>query len=212
MDKINYQKEFEKMLEEIKKSDEKPELLLHSCCAPCSSYVIECLNNYFKLTVYYCNPNVFPQLEYEKRKEEQQRFIRTLNNSGSEIGFIEESYDYKDFEDISKGLEGELEGGDRCTKCYRLRLEKTAIKAVELSFDYFCTTLSVSPYKNAQKLNTIGEEFGEKYNIKYLLSDFKKKDGYKKSIELSKKYNFYRQDYCGCQTSLIQSQDRHNMA
>lgn len=208
MDKINYQKECEKIIEQIQKNNARPRLLLHSCCAPCSSYVIEYLDDYFDITVYYCNPNIFPQLEFEKRKAEQKRFIKKLNNSGRAIDFIDEEYNYQMFEDVSKGLEDEREGQSRCEKCYKLRLLKTATKAGEHNFDYFCTTLTVSPYKNAQKLNAIGKGLEEKYNIKYLLSDFKKKEGYKKSIELSKKYDLYRQDYCGCESSLKQSHNR----
>lgn len=207
MENINYQKQLEKLLEQLKVKDEKPTLLLHSCCAPCSSYVIKYLVDFFKVTVYYYNPNVFPKEEYEKRKEEQKRLIYIMNDAGNQIIFTDDGYDEESFIIASKGLENELEGGNRCAKCYELRLEKTAEKASCQKFDYFCTTLSVSPYKNAKKLNDIGKGLEEKYNIKYLISDFKKREGYKKSIELSKQYELYRQDYCGCESSLKQAHE-----
>lgn len=205
MENINYQKQLEKLLEQLKLKDEKPTLLLHSCCAPCSSYVIEYLVDFFKITVYYYNPNVFPKEEYEKRKEEQKKLIYIMNGTENQIIYTDDGYDEESFKIVSKGLENELEGGNRCTKCYGLRLKKTAEKAAAQNFDYFCTTLSISPYKNAKKLNDIGKRLEEKYNIKYLISDFKKREGYKKSIELSKQYELYRQDYCGCESSLKQA-------
>ena len=175
-------------------------LLLHSCCAPCSSYVIGLLSNYFKITVYYYNPNISPYDEYKKRVEEQIRFINELDTK-YKVEFIEGDYEHEKFLSVTAGLENEHEGGKRCFVCYNQRLEKTALLAKENKFDYFCTTLTVSPYKNSQKLNEIGKSLEEKYEVKYLLSDFKKNDGYKKSIELSKEYNLYRQDYCGCKFS-----------
>lgn len=194
--KTNYQLVLDKILENINGET----LLLHSCCAPCSSYVLEYLSNYFKITVFYYNPNISPVEEYNKRKEEQIKFIKKLDTK-YKVSYLEADYDNDKFLDISKGLEHEVEGGNRCFKCYNLRLEKTAQKALEYGFDYFGTTLSISPYKNSNKLNEIGEDIQNKYNIKYLFSDFKKKNGYKRSIELSREYNLYRQDYCGCEFS-----------
>ncbi len=193
---------YQKVLDEILQNIDGQTLLLHSCCAPCSSYVLEYLSNYFKITVFYYNPNISPKDEYEKRKDEQKKFISKFK-SKYPISFIEGDYDNDKYEDIIKGLEEECEGGSRCFKCYNLRLDKTAHLARLKNFDYFGTTLSVSPYKNAQKLNEIGKKLQDKYNIKYLFSDFKKKNGYKRSIELSKEYNLYRQDYCGCIYSKI---------
>ncbi len=194
--KTNYQLVLDKILENINGET----LLLHSCCAPCSSYVLEYLSNYFKITVFYYNPNISPEEEYIKRKEEQKRFIKNLKTK-YKVEYIEDSYDNDKFLEISKGLESDIEGGNRCFKCYNLRLEKTARLAKEKRFDYFGTTLTVSPYKNSNKLNEIGESLQDKYNVKYLFSDFKKKNGYKRSIELSREYNLYRQDYCGCEFS-----------
>ncbi len=191
--KTNYDIELEKIIKE--NISTKPTLLLHSCCAPCSSSVIERLLPYFKITIFYYNPNIEPYKEYLKRKEEQIKFIKDLNEN---INFLDCDYENEIFKELSKGLENMPEGGYRCHKCYNLRLEKTAITAKKNNFDYFGTTLTVSPYKNSQVLNKIGEEISKSLNIKYLYSDFKKKEGYKKSIELSKKYNLYRQNYCGC--------------
>ncbi len=193
--KTNYDLELEKIIKELDCSNKKPTLLLHSCCAPCSSSVIERLNNNFKITIYYYNPNIEPIEEYTKRKEEQKRFIKELNK---DIEFLDCDYDNETWKCTTKGLEDLPEGGYRCHKCYELRLRKTALKAKELNYDYFGTTLTVSPYKNSQVLNQIGKNLEEELNIKFLYSDFKKKEGYKKSIELSKKYNLYRQNYCGC--------------
>ena len=194
--KENYQKIMENTLKNI----DGETLLLHSCCAPCSSYVIGLLSNHFKITVYYYNPNISPYEEYKKRVEEQIRFISELDTK-YKVDFIEGDYEHEEFLSVTEGLENELEGGKRCFVCYNQRLEKTAVLAKEKEYDYFCTTLTVSPYKNSQKLNEIGKNLEEKYGVKYLLSDFKKNDGYKKSIELSKEYNLYRQDYCGCKYS-----------
>ena len=184
MNKINYQKELEKTLENITKSDIKPSLLLHVCCAPCSSYVLEYLNKYFNITALFYNPNISTDEEYNHRAKELIRFINE-----------------KEFYDMAKGLEDCPEGGARCFKCYRLRLEQTAKMAKEEQFDYFTTTLSISPLKNSQKLNEIGQALEKEYGVKYLYSDFKKKNGYKRSIELSKEYNLYRQNFCGCEFS-----------
>lgn len=191
---MNYQNKLDEILKSLNGT---PKLLLHTCCAPCSSYCIEYLSNYFDITVLYYNPNISPQEEYEKRKQEQIRFLKEYP-SKNKLDIMDIDYNYNEFLDIAKGLEQEPEGGKRCHKCYRLRLEKTAIMAKENHFDYFGTTLTVSPYKNSQLLNQIGSELESKYQIAYLYSDFKKKEGYKRSIELSKQYHLYRQDYCGC--------------
>ncbi len=187
---------YDKMgMEEIAKLTYKPKLLLHSCCGPCSSYVITYLKDYFDITVLYYNPNIEPMEEYNKRKEEQIKLINLLN---ANIKLMDIDYDNESFRKKVIGFEKEKEGGFRCHLCYELRLEKTASKANENNFEYFCTTLTVSPYKNALVINELGEKLANKYNVKWLHSDFKKKDGYKKSIILSKEYNLYRQNYCGC--------------
>lgn len=183
----------------IKNLQDKPKLLLHACCGVCSSSVIERLKPFFDITVLYYNPNIYPKEEYIKRLNTQKEIISkaNLNVKLLEIGYLNEEFDQ-----IAKGLEEEKEGGARCTKCFYLRLEKTAEIANQNGFDYFTTTLSVSPYKDSQKLNKIGKVLSEKYNVKYLYSDFKKKEGYKRSNELAKKYSLYRQHYCGCKYSL----------
>lgn len=191
---VNYQKELDQLIEKL---DKTPTLLLHSCCAPCSSYVLEYLSNFFKITVFYYNPNITEQEEYKKRVNEQKKLVEKMPVK-HKISFIEGNYEPAKFFKVSKGLENLEEGGARCLKCYYLRLEETAKMAKELGFNYFTTTLSVSPYKKATKLNEIGHKLSEKYQIPYLYSDFKKKNGYKRSIELSKIYNLYRQNYCGC--------------
>lgn len=201
---MNYQNKLEELVSSL---NYVPKLLLHSCCAPCSSRCIEYLSNYFDITVLYYNPNISPQEEYEKRKKEQIRFLKEFP-SKNKLDILDVEYNYNDFSDIVKGLEQEKEGGIRCFKCYQLRLEKTAILAKENNFDYFGTTLTVSPYKNSSKLNEIGSLLEKKYNIPYLYSDFKKKEGYKRSIELAKKYNLYRQDYCGCIYSKIERMNK----
>lgn len=203
--KINYQKILDKKLEEISDSNATPSLLLHSCCAPCSSYVLEYLSEFFHITIFYYNPNIHPEDEYKKRVEEQKEFITQLPTK-RKINFIEGHYDTQEFFHISKGLEEEREGGERCFKCYELRLREAAKKAKELNFDYFTTVLSISPHKNAEKINEIGNKLSEEFNIEFLNSDFKKKNGFKRSIELSSQYNLYRQDYCGCIYSRRDSQ------
>lgn len=205
MQKINYQKKLDIIIDNIIKSGETPGLLLHSCCAPCSSYVLEYLSQYFKITVFYYNPNISPEEEYRKRVAEQKRLISRLPVKNP-VDFIEGDYKPQDFYDIAKGLENIPEGGERCFSCYRLRLEQTARFAADMGFDYFTTTLSISPYKNAPKLNEIAEELSEIYRVKNLPSDFKKKEGYKRSIALSAEYNLYRQDYCGCIFSKLERQ------
>lgn len=200
---INYQKELEKIINFHKERNETPTLLLHSCCAPCSSYVLEYLSEYFKITVFYYNPNIYPDEEYYKRVAEQKAFISKFP-AKNKIDFIEGDFDKERFYDTTKDMENMPEGSERCFKCYELRLSQTAVKAKELGFDYFTTTLSISPLKNAEKLNEIGVKVAKEYNIKYLVSDFKKKNGYKRSTELSREYNMYRQDYCGCVFSKIE--------
>ena len=194
---MNFSKMLDKELELISENHKKVSLLLHSCCAPCSSYVISYLNKYFDITVLYYNPNIYPYEEYLKRKNEQIRLINEMEHVNN-LSIIDCDYDNDKYERLIKGLENEKEGGSRCHICYKLRLEKTAMMASDGNYDYFSTTLTVSPYKNSKTLNEIGESLAVKYNIKWLYSDFKKNDGYKKSVELSKKYNLYRQDYCGC--------------
>ena len=194
MNRINYQNELDKIISNI---ENKPRLLLHACCAPCSSYVLEYLSKYFDITVYYYNPTISPVGEFEKRFEEIKRLIAEMPLK-NEVKLIKGVYRYEDFVDAAKGLEHIPEGGERCFACYRLRLEKTAQLARDEGFDYFCTTLSISPLKNSQKINEIGFELEKEYGVKWLPSDFKKREGYKRSIELSREYNLYRQNFCGC--------------
>lgn len=200
----NYSIELEKMVQNLKST---PTLLLHSCCAPCSSYVLNYLSKHFKITVLYYNPNISPKEEYEKRKQEQIRLIQEMPFE-NKVDIMDCDYDNDQFETLVKGLEEEREGGSRCFRCYRLRLEKTALLASQNHYDYFGTTLTVSPYKNSQKLNEIGYDLEQIYHIPYLYSDFKKKEGYKKSIEFSKIYHLYRQNYCGCVYSKKQSENK----
>ncbi len=194
---MNYNKLMEEIISKNKAEGKTPSVLLHSCCAPCSSHVIDTLTPHFDITILYYNPNIEPLEEYEKRKQEEIRFIKEYPNI-NKLTILDCDHENDLFHETIKGLEKEREGGPRCIKCYFLRLEKTAILAKENDFDYFATTLTVSPLKNSQKLNEIGEFLSKKHNIPYLYSDFKKKEGYKHSIELSKEYDLYRQDYCGC--------------
>lgn len=206
----NYQKELDKIIGQIEKATldggQPPRLFLHSCCAPCSSYCLEYLRKYFRITVFYYNPNISMEPEYRKRVEEQKRLIAAYNMQletnkemqGYVIDIVEGDYEPQEFYSIAKGLEQCPEGGERCFLCYELRLQKTAELAKEYGFDYFATTLTISPLKNAQKLNEIGERLALEYDVRWLVSDFKKKNGYKRSIELSAEYDLYRQDYCGC--------------
>ena len=197
---INYDRELNIIIDSIKNKDEVPKLLLHSCCAPCSSYVIEYLSDYFDISILYYNPNISPIDEYLKRKKEQIRLIKSIKTK-NKLDIIDCDYDNDLYEEKIKGLENEPERGNRCIVCFNLRLDKTASLARELNYDFFATTLTVSPYKNSNLINEIGIKLQEKYNIKYLVSDFKKKNGYKRSIELSNKYNLYRQNFCGCKYS-----------
>ena len=206
--KTNYQIILNKELEKIEKSEKTPTLLLHSCCAPCSSYVLEYLSDFFDITIFYYNPNISPESEFTKRVAEQKRLITKMPLKHP-VKFIEGEYDSNSFFEIAKGLENIPEGGERCFKCYELRLRRTAQEAKNNSFDYFTTTLSISPHKNASKLNEIGSKLSEEYGINYLFSDFKKRNGYKRSCELSEIYGLYRQDYCGCIYSKAEAQLRN---
>lgn len=234
--KRNYQKEMEQVIEKLRGKEPAPTLLLHSCCAPCSSYVLQYLSHYFKITVLYYNPNIYPPEEYWKRVKEQEGFIKRFSERAREeqrdvmlqlsshikeewengmqtfsesaygqaasvfypISFVEGEFEQNRFYEAVKGMEHLPEGGERCFRCYELRLRRAAEYAKQMHMDYFTTTLSISPLKNAGKLNEIGEHLAEEYGISYLCSDFKKKDGYKQSVALSKEYGMYRQDYCGC--------------
>lgn len=206
----NYQKELDKITEDIvKKRDsgrtDAPTLFLHSCCAPCSSYVLEYLRQYFRITVFYYNPNITDDEEYRKRVAEQKRLIAAYNEElakGEDAGYLidvlEGDYEPECFYEAARGLEQCPEGGERCFACYELRLRETAKRAQEGKFDYITTTLTISPLKNAAKLNEIGERLAKACGVLWLPSDFKKRNGYQRSIELSREYNLYRQDYCGC--------------
>lgn len=193
----NYQKELERIISIQEQKGQVPKLLLHSCCAPCSSYVIEYLSSYFHITVFYYNPNIYPDEEYAKRVEEQMRFIREFPTKYP-VKFLQGDFEKERFYDTVKGYEQIKEGGERCFRCYELRLLESAKAAKQIGADYFTTTLSISPLKNAAKLNEIGERLAKEHGIAYLVSDFKKKNGYKRSVELSDIYGMYRQDYCGC--------------
>ena len=205
MQNRNYQKELEKLIEKQQREGGKPSLLLHSCCAPCSSYVLEYLAPYFNICDFYFNPNISPKQEYEDRKEELVRLINEMGLS-TQVTFLEGTYQPEDFFAMAKGLEDLPEGGERCFKCYEMRLRESAKIAKEQGAEYFATTLTISPLKNAQKLNEIGEKLAEEYGVKYLPSDFKKKNGYKRSVELSAQYELYRQNYCGCVFSKMQAE------
>lgn len=194
--KINYQKKLDKIISEISEKNITPTLLLHSCCAPCSSYVLTYLAEYFKITVFYYNPNIYPESEYNYRVNEVKRLIEELPVK-NKISFVEGEYDPNLFFETVKGLENEEEGGERCFKCYELRIKEAAEIAKSDGFDYYTTTLSISPHKNAEKLNEIGERYADE-KTRHLPSDFKKKNGFKESVRLSEKYNLYRQNYCGC--------------
>lgn len=197
--RVNYEKEMEKTLDALAAAGEKPKLLLHACCAPCSSATLERLAGHFDLSILYYNPNIYPPEEYHRRESELERFVKDAGYAG--IPVIELPYNPQEFYDAVKGLEEEPERGGRCTICYRLRLEKTAQYAAAHGFEWFTTTLSISPVKDPVRLNTIGTELAAQYGLKYLLSEFRKKDGYKRSLALSAEYGLYRQDYCGCEFS-----------
>ncbi|MDE7061114.1 MAG: epoxyqueuosine reductase QueH [Lachnospiraceae bacterium] len=195
--KVNYQRVLDETLKQITENGKTPSLLLHACCAPCSSYVLEYLSKYFNITVFYYNPNIFPKEEYEKRVEEIARLIEEISVVHP-VKLLLGNYDPERFFAMARGMEESPEGGERCFACYRLRLSLAAKEAKERGFDYFTTTLSISPLKNAAKLNEIGRELSDTYKVAYLYSDFKKKGGYQRSIELSREFHLYRQNYCGC--------------
>lgn len=210
MNKINYQKELEKTLAVLAQEGRVPSLLLHGCCAPCSSYVLEYLSNYFSITMLFYNPNIDEDVEYEKRKAELLRLIDALP-ARHPIHVLDCAHDSNEFYDYVPNRGADHEGGESCFLCYRLRLEAAAKAAKKGGFDYFTTTLSISPLKNAGKLNEIGGELAGIYGVPYLFSDFKKKNGYKRSIELSAEYGLYRQDYCGCIFSKNERMEASNM-
>lgn len=207
MTKENYQHILEKTLKQIEQTKKRPRLLLHSCCGPCSSYVLEYLSSYFDITVYYYNPNIAPYEEFTFRAEEQQKLLKEMPLS-SPVSFSLGTYDPEAFFALAKGHESEPEGGPRCKACYQLRLRQTAEEAKKGGFDYFTTTLSISPHKDAQALNQIGRQLSEDYNVPYLFSDFKKRNGYRRSCQLSAIYGLYRQDYCGCPYSKLEAELR----
>lgn len=197
---MNYQKKLDELIEKLQKENAKPTLLLHACCAPCSSYCLEYLSKTFDITVLFYNPNIESEIEFNKRVDELIRFIDECRSiEGVDLEIID--YDNAEFYDAVEGLEDKEEGGARCFKCYELRLRKTAEYAKEHDFEYITTTLTISPHKNSDKINEIGVKVAEEYGLKYLLSDFKKNDGFKRSIELSKEYDLYRQSFCGCEFS-----------
>lgn len=215
MQKRNYQKELEKFLEHLKNSKRRPKLLLHSCCAPCSSYPIEYLYPYFEITVFFYNPNLYPEHEYQIRLEEQQRFCREFSKNSvipagfSEIKVVDELFIPDEFYNKIKGYEQEKEGGERCKLCFDLRLERSFKKALKIGAEFLTTTLTISPLKNASLLNGLGKMIGQNYpKVAYLETDFKKKGGFLRSTELSKEYKLYRQNYCGCVFSYQEMNER----
>lgn len=205
--KQNYQKQLDAVLEGLSREGKVPKLLLHSCCAPCSSYVLEYLSAWFDITLFYYNPNIYPESEYSERVQEQKRLISEMKLVRP-VHFLEGNYNPQEFYEIAKGHESDREGSERCFRCYRLRLLAAAKAALEGNFDYFTTTLSISPLKNAAKLNEIGLKLAGEYKVPYLVSDFKKKNGYKRSTELSAQYRLYRQNYCGCVYSYREMKER----
>ena len=203
----NYQKELDRLIGQIQKENKVPSLFLHSCCAPCSSYVLEYLSKYFDITVFYYNPNIYPEEEYRKRVQEITRLVNSMEFEHP-VKLIEGRYDPQEFFRMAKGLEDIPEGGERCFRCYRQRMEEAAKLAKEGGYDYFTTTLTISPLKNAAWLNELGQKAGELAGVRFLPSDFKKKGGYQRSIQLSKEYDLYRQNFCGCVFSKRESEER----
>ena len=201
----NYAKELERLIQKLQQEGRVPRLLLHACCAPCSSAVLEYLSQYFAITLLYYNPNIAPLEEYQKREAELRRLVSQMKFIHP-VELLPCQYDGQAFVQAARGLEGAPEGGKRCEACFRLRLRYAAQEAARLRFDYYTTTLSISPMKNAPLLNQLGEEIGREFGVAHLPSDFKKKDGYKRSVQLSKEYDLYRQDYCGCAFSKAQRQ------
>ncbi|NLI57445.1 MAG: epoxyqueuosine reductase QueH [Clostridium sp.] len=207
MNKINYHKLMIAEIESIKSKGQRPKLVLHSCCAPCSTHVLEVLNETFNLEILFFNPNIYPKEEYHKRLQEQ---IHLIPKMELDIKVAKTDYESHLFYEKVKGLENLGEGSERCKQCISLRLEKTAMYAAENKFDYFTSTLSISPLKNADIINEIGQSLQDKYSVKFLIADFKKNNGFKNSIDLSKKYNLYRQDYCGCIFSKKERESKNN--
>ena len=207
MENKNYQIVLDSILKDVSKLDRKPSLLLHVCCGPCSSYVLEYLSNYFEITILFYNPNIYPKEEYIRRKEEMEEFV---SKAYPNTKYIIMNYNEKEFYDAVRGYEHLGERSERCFKCYELRLKKTVEYAKENGYDYFTTSLSISPYKVSSKLNEIGSNLEKEYGINYLYSDFKKKNGYKRSIEISREYNMYRQEYCGCVYSKVEREEYEN--
>ena len=203
---LNFQQWLDSKIWEITKKNLVPELLLHSCCAPCSSYVIEYLSQYFSITIFFYNPNIHPEEEYHRRLSDQKRLIKLLSVK-NKVNFMEGKYEPEIFFEKIEGLENEPESGKRCLKCFYLRLDKTAQRARDLKIPYFTTTLTISPHKDALAINGIGNKIADKYQLKYLFSDFKKKNGFKRSIILSNQYGLYRQNYCGCVFSKTQNKE-----
>lgn len=204
--KINYDIEMNKIIEKL---DRKPKLLIHSCCGPCSTAVLERLVKYFEIDILFFNPNLDSEYEFDKRVIEQKKVIAHMENKNSaKIGIVTVPYDHDEFLKIANGLEKEREGGKRCMRCYYLRLRKAGEYAKIHGYDYFTTTLSISPHKNSQVLNKMGIALGEKIGVSYLMSDFKKKNGFKRSVEISEELHLYRQDYCGCEFSKIEAMER----
>lgn len=210
MNRINYQKQLEEVLKRMKEEGERKRLLLHACCAPCSSYCLEYLREAFALTVFFYNPNLTEQEEYRRRVEEEKRLIALMNGQGgsSQIEILEGRYEPERFLEAAKGLETCKEGGERCVRCFALRLGETARVAAEGGFDFFTTSLTISPLKNSALLNRIGAQEGERYGVRFLPSDFKKNNGYLRSTQLSRLYGLYRQNYCGCIYSKVEASDR----
>jgi predicted adenine nucleotide alpha hydrolase (AANH) superfamily ATPase len=206
-DNVNFNSLTEAVIHEIRESKKRKSLLLHVCCAPCSSYVLEYLNEYFDITVYFYNPNIDIESEYRYRAEEEKRLLGEMPMKNP-VKYVQGEYDVEKFIEMSRGLEDAPEGGARCIKCYELRLERAAKYAKDMGFDLFTTTLSISPLKNSRVLNLIGERLSQKYGVDYLYSDFKKKNGYKRSVELSAEYKLYRQSFCGCSYSKRQSENK----
>ena len=209
--KRNYAKELNTLIETFTHEEKRPTLLLHACCAPCSSAVLEKLTAHFKITVLFYNPNIYPSDEYEERLGEIRRLVREMP-SGYPVEFVAGDYRPEEFFQMAKGHEEDEEGGERCTLCFRMRLYEAAKLAKEGGFDWFTTTLTISPMKDAARLNRIGEEAGEKYGARFLNSDFKKKNGYRRSVELSQEYHLYRQNYCGCVYSRRDAASRENQS
>ena len=210
MNRTNYQKQLEEVLKRMKEEGKRKRLLLHACCAPCSSYCLEYLREAFALTVFFYNPNLTEQEEYRRRVEEEKRLIALMNGQegSSQIEILEGRYEPERFLEAAKGLETCKEGGERCVRCFALRLGETARVAAEDGFDFFTTSLTISPLKNSALLNRIGALEGERYGVRFLPSDFKKNNGYLRSTQLSRLYGLYRQNYCGCIYSKVEASDR----